>query len=87
MSTSTSSEIWATKPMTVFPEWVPENLVSPEAIAGRFRELTASAAAPVQFRTPELAEIRLWSGILRWGTVLALLGGILRRMVATKSRK
>ena len=79
--------IWATEPMTVFPEWVPENLVSPEAIAGRFRELTASAAAPVQFRTPELAEIRLWSGILRWGTVLALLGGILRRMVATKSRK
>ncbi len=79
--------IWAAEPMTVFPEWVPENLVSPEAIAGRFRELTAAAAAPVWFRTPELAEIRLWSGVLRWGTVLALLGGILHRTVATKSRK
>ena len=66
--------MWAAQPMTVFPEWVPDNLVSAASIAKRFRELTAAAAAPVRFGTPETAEIRFWSGMIRWGTVLALLG-------------
>lgn len=66
--------VWGSRLMILFPEWVPENLVSPETIARRFRELTAAAAAPISFRTPELAVIRFWSGMIRWGLVLALLG-------------
>ncbi|MBQ9251722.1 MAG: ABC transporter permease [Clostridia bacterium] len=66
--------VWGAGLLNIFPEWVPEVLVDPEAIAQRFRELTAAAAAPVQFRTAELAEIRFWSGMLRWGLVITLLG-------------
>ncbi len=71
--------VWAVQPMMIFPEWVPDSLVDPEALIRRFRELTAAAAVPVQFRTPEMAEIRFWSGMIRWGTVLSLLGGFLYR--------
>ena len=71
--------VWASQLMLAFPEWVPETLTDPESIARRFRELTAAAAVPVQFRTPELAEIRFWSGMIRWGTVTALLGWALRK--------
>ena len=68
---------WGSQLMTAFPEWVPENLVKPEAIAARFRELTTTAANPLQFVTPELAEIRFWNGMIRWGTVLALTGWVI----------
>ena len=71
--------VWAVQPMLVFPEWVPEVLVEPEAIARRFWELTAAAASPLRFTTPETAEIRLWGGVLRWGIVLTLLGFLLDR--------
>ena len=71
--------VWAVQPMMIFPEWVPDSLVDPEALIRRFRELTAAAAVPLQFRTPEMAEIRFWSGMIRWGTVLSLLGGFLYR--------
>lgn len=64
---------WGAQLMMIFPEWVPEVLVDPESIARRFRELTAAAASPVRFMTPELAEIRFWSGAIRWGIVIALL--------------
>ena len=68
---------WGSQMMTAFPEWVPENLVKPEAIAVRFRELTTEAANPLRFVTPELAEIRFWSGMIRWGIVLALTGWVI----------
>lgn len=71
---------WASRPMTVFPEWVPESLVDPEAVVKRFWELTSAAARTVQFRTPELAEIRFWSGAVRWGLVLTLLSRILHHL-------
>ena len=64
----------AARLMMVFPEWVPEELVSASAIARRFWDLTGMAASPVQFRTPELAEIRFWSGLIRWGVAAFLLG-------------
>ena len=62
------------QPMTVFPEWVPEVLVDPASIAKRFWELVSAAAQPRRWQTPEMAEIRFWSALIRWGTVLALLG-------------
>lgn len=61
------------QPMTIFPEWVPEILVDPESIAKRFWDLTTAAAQPRQWRTPEIAEIRYWSGVVRWGTVILLM--------------
>ena len=73
--------------MQAFPEWVPEILVEPESIAQRFWELTAAAAAPAQWKTPELAEIRFWSAVIRWGTVLFLLGKWERRERQKKAGK
>ena len=59
--------------MLDFPEWVPRVLVDPDAIRETFWSLTAASAKPMQWRTPEMAEIRFWSGMIRWGTVLFLL--------------
>ena len=78
---------WGSQLMTAFPEWVPENLVKPEAIATRFRELTTAAANPLQFVTPELAEIRFWSGMIRWGTVLALTGWVIASLSGKRGKK
>ena len=78
---------WGSQMMTAFPEWVPENLVKPEAIATRFRELTTAAANPLQFVTPELAEIRFWSGMIRWGIVLALTGWVIASLSGKRERK
>ena len=66
--------VMAVQPMTVFPEWVPEILVDPESVAKRFWDLTSAAARPRKWRTPEIAEIRFWSGAVRWGTVILLAG-------------
>ena len=63
-----------TDPMLVFTEWVPEELVSFDSIADRFRELTKAAARTVSLSTPELAVVRFWGGLLQWGVILALLG-------------
>ncbi len=70
--------VWEAQLLQIFPEWVPE-MLSFEDISKVFWALTTQYAAPVQFRTPELAEIRLWSGFLRWGIVLTLLGLTLRK--------
>lgn len=77
--------VWIGQMMMAFPEWVPEVLTDPASILQRFRELTSAAAAPVQLRTPELAEIRFWGGLVRWGTVLTLLGCILWRVGARRN--
>ncbi len=63
--------------MMVFPEWVPEQLLSASAVGRRFWELTGISARPIHWQTPELAEIRFWSGLVRWG-VLAFLAGTCR---------
>ena len=65
------------EPVTVFVEWVPEVLVSFGSIRGRFWELTGAAAAPVSFVTAEMAELRFWAFLLRWGVVCTLTGGLL----------
>ncbi|MBR2823341.1 MAG: ABC transporter permease [Clostridia bacterium] len=59
--------------MLQFPEWIPRVLVDPDAIRETFWSLTAAAAKPMQWKTPEMAEIRFWSGMIRWGAVLFLL--------------
>ena len=67
--------VLAVQPMQVFPEWVPEILVDPASVAQRFWDLTSAAAAPRQWQTPEMAEIRFWGGMIRWGVILFLVGG------------
>ena len=59
--------------MLRFPEWIPRVMVDPEAISETFWSLTSAAAKPMQWKTPEMAEIRFWSGMIRWGVVLFLL--------------
>lgn len=75
------------EPVKVFVEWVPEVLVSLDAIRGRFWELTGAAAAPVSFVTPELAEVRFWAFALRWGVILALTGVLLCAIDGFSRRK
>ena len=65
------------QPVLVFVEWVPEVLVSFASIKGRFWELVNAASRPVSFVTAELAEVRFWSVILRWGVIMALIGGVM----------
>ena len=65
--------ILAVNPAQVFPEWVPESLGDFSAWAARFWNLTAEAGKPVTLKTPELAEVRFWGALVRWGTVLTLL--------------
>ena len=69
------------EPVKVFVEWVPEVLVSFNSIRGRFWELTGAAAAPVTYVTAEMAELRFWAFLLRWGVIAALIGALLDRLV------
>ena len=64
------------EPVLVFVEWVPEVLVSFGSIKGRFWELVNAASKPVSYVTAELAEVKFWSAILRWGVIFALIGGV-----------
>ena len=70
--------VFSVQPLYVFPEWVPENIVEWSSIAKVFWNLTASAAEPVRVGTRELRVIEFGGGLLRWGTVLALLGMAMR---------
>lgn len=79
--------VWSVQPVLMFPEWVPEVLVDPDSIAQRFRELTEAAASPLKWMTPEVAGIRFWSGMLRWGIVLTLLGALLDRRGKTEKKE
>ncbi len=70
--------VFSVQPLYIFPEWVPENIVEWSSITRVFWNLTAAAAEPVRVATRELRVIEFWGGVLRWGTVLALLGAALR---------
>ena len=47
------------------------------SIRGRFWELVGAASRPVSLVTAELAELRFWANILRWGVIFALIGGVM----------
>ena len=84
VATGAALVMLAAELMKVFPEWVPEELLSVAAVVRRFWELTARAAQPVHWQTPEMAEIRLWSGVVRWGVLVFLLGFLFRKRKAGK---
>ena len=62
--------------MYVFTEWIPDVLVELSSITERFWQLTSAAAAPIAIRTKEYAEVRFWSGLVRWGAIFALTGAL-----------
>lgn len=70
--------VFSVQPLYVFPEWVPENIVEWSSIARVFWNLVSAAAEPVRVGTRELRVIEFWGGLLRWGTVLMLLGMAMR---------
>lgn len=65
--------VFSAQPITVFTEWVPENIVSWSSISQVFWNLVRDAAAPVRLGTREYRVIAFWGGTLRWGTVLLLI--------------
>ena len=67
------------QPLYVFTEWVPENIVEWSSLKTVFWNLTGSAAALVRTGTRQMREIEFWGGVLRWGVVCALCGGVLLR--------
>ncbi|MBR5959469.1 MAG: ABC transporter permease [Clostridia bacterium] len=63
----------AITPIRIFPEWVPETLGEYTSWINRFWSLATVSANPVTLKTPELAEVQLWSDLILWGTFLILL--------------
>ena len=76
----------AIEPMYVFTEWIPDVLVELSSITERFWQLTSAAAAPIFIRTQEYAEIRFWSGLVRWGALSALTGALVMALSARRGR-
>ena len=74
----------AIEPMYVFTEWIPDVLVELSSITERFWQLTSAAAAPIFIRTKEYAEIRFWSGLVRWGALSALTGALVMALSARR---
>ena len=66
--------VFSVQPLYTFTEWVPENFVAWSSIAKVFWNLTADAGRLVRIGTRELRVVAFWGGMLRWGTVLLLLG-------------
>lgn len=69
--------VWASRPLYVFTEWVPDNIVEWSSLEKVFWNLITEAAEPVRVATRELRVVQFWGGVLRWGTVLVLLGAAL----------
>ena len=76
----------AIEPMYVFTEWIPDVLVELSSITERFWQLTSAAAAPIFIRTKEYAEIRFWSGLVRWGALSALTGALVMALSARRGK-
>ena len=77
----------AIEPMYVFTEWIPDVLVELSSITERFWQLTSAAAAPIVIRTQEYAEIRFWSGLVRWGAISALTGALVMALSARRGKR
>ena len=68
--------VFATRPMLLFPEWVPENPVALSSILSRFWSLIAENAAPVRVVTESVAAIGFYALMVRIGVTLLLLGAL-----------
>ena len=72
------------RPVYVFVEWVPEELVSFASIKSRFLSLMAAFSAPIRYQTPLLAMVRFQTLLLHWGMIAALTGMLLTKRRGTK---
>ncbi len=79
--------VLAIHPLTIFPEWIPDTLGEYTSWINRFWTLVGQAAAPVNLRTPELAQIQLWKGLIQWGTLLILLWAAKNALTGFRKRK
>ena len=70
---------FSVQPLYVFTEWVPDNIVEWSSLMKVFTNLTAAAARPVRVGSRELRVVEFWGGVVRWGTIFALLGMAMRR--------
>lgn len=76
-----------TDPARVFPEWVPESLGDFSKWTAWFWNLISESSLPVRLQTPEMASVRFFGGLIRWGALLSLLGAVLstvRRKIRTR---
>ena len=64
-------------PMYVFTEWVPDVIVEWSSVSGRAKELVAAAARTVRVQTPEMFEVRLYGGMVRWSVLCGLCAWVL----------
>lgn len=68
---------FSVQPLYVFTEWVPDNIVAWSSIRKVFWSLCGDAAKLTRIGTRELRVVEFWGGVLRWGTITALLGAAL----------
>lgn len=68
---------FSVQPLTVFTEWVPENIVELTSLKNVFWSLMGSAAKLVKTGTRELRRIEFYGAVLRWSTIAVLAGRIL----------
>ena len=68
---------FSARPLYVFTEWVPDNIVAWSSLTKVFWNLVSDAATLVRVGSRELRVIEFWGGLTRWGTVLLLLGAAL----------
>ncbi len=72
------------RPLYVFTEWVPEIAVEWSSYAKRISDLLIQNAQPDTLITPEIAALRAYGGLLRWGAICILCACILGRKPVRK---
>ena len=79
--------VLAIGPLKVFPDSIPDPLGEYTSWVEKFWHLTGQAAKPVTLKTPELAQVQLWSGMIQWGTLLILLRAAKNTLTGSGKRK
>jgi len=64
------------QPLYTFTEWVPENPVEISSIQAVFWNLIAQSALHLQASTRQMHLLDFYGGMVRWGLVIGLVGGI-----------
>ncbi len=67
------------RPLYVFTEWVPEIAVEWSSYAKRISGLRIQTAQPNALITPEIAALRVYGALLRWGVICLMCAFILGR--------
>ena len=79
--------VLAIGPLKTFPDSIPDTLGEYTSWVEKFWYLTGQAAKPVTLKTPELAQVQLWGGMILWGTLLILLRAAKNTLTGSGKRK